>query len=190
MFFISVHLWCVWFHPLNICYLTFVQTNFNCFFFHSSTSCIYSWLPITRTLANSNQSRFPLDFLLTFTVILPSVTWTSRWLEVIFFPSAHFYTILPSIIRTMLIGAWKVGKKTVHWSPKHWIYFKTTKPILCLYFLSLQFKYSVHPIFCCLIAFPPHPFAYFLTSGYLLQTPDNSNFFQFPFKVRVIGSRL
>ena len=118
MFFISLHLWCVWFHPLNICYLTFVQTNFNCFFFHSSTSCIYSWLPITRTLANSNQSRFPLDFLLTFTVILPSVTWTSRWLEVIFFPSAHFYTILPSIIRTMLIGAWKVGKKTVHWSPK------------------------------------------------------------------------
>ena len=107
-----------------------------------------------------------------------------------FFPSAHFYTILPSIIRTMLIGAWKVGKKTVHWSPKHWIYFKTTKPILCLYFLSLQFKYNVHPIFCCLIAFPPHPFAYFLTSGYLLQTPDNSNFFQFPFKVRVIGSRL
>ena len=58
-------------------------------------------------------------------------------------------------------------------------------------FLSLQFKFSVHPcILCCLIAFPPHPFAYFLTSGYLLQTPDNSNFSQFPLKVRVIGSRL
>ena len=84
----------------------------------------------------------------------------------------------------------KSREKTVHWSPKHWIYFKITKSILCLYFLSLQFKFSVHPIYCCLIAFPPHPFAYFLTSGYLLQTPDNSNFFQFPFKVRVIGSRL
>ena len=35
-----------------------------------------TWLPITGTLANSNQSRFPLDFLLTFTVILPPVTRT------------------------------------------------------------------------------------------------------------------
>ena len=33
----------------------------------------YSRLPITRTLANSNQNRFPLDFRLTFTVNLPSV---------------------------------------------------------------------------------------------------------------------
>ena len=59
-------------------------------------------------------------------------------------------------------------------------------------FLSLQFKFRVHPciVLCCLIAFLPHPFAYFLTSGYLLQTPDNSNFFRFPLKVRVIGSRL
>ena len=29
-----------------------------------------------------------------------------------------------------------------------------------------------------------------LTSGYFLQAPDNSNFFRFPLKVRVIGSRL
>ena len=41
-------------------------------------SITYSWLPITRTRANSNQSWFPLDFLLIFTVILPSVTRTSR----------------------------------------------------------------------------------------------------------------
>ena len=45
-------------------------------------------------------------------------------------------------------------------------------------FLLLQFKFSVHSrTLCCLIAFPSHPFAYFLTSGYLLQTPDNLNFF-------------
>ena len=37
---------------------------------------LYSRLPITRTLANSNQNRFPLDFRHTFTVILPSVTRT------------------------------------------------------------------------------------------------------------------
>ena len=55
-------------------------------------------------------------------------------------------------------------------------------------FWSLQFKYSVHPcVLCCL---PPHPFAYFLTSGFFLQTLANSNFFRFPLKVRVIGSRL
>ena len=48
-------------------------------------------------------------------------------------------------------------------------------------FLSLWFKFSVHPcILCFLTEFPPHPFAYFLTSGYLLQTPKNSKFFQFP----------
>ena len=93
-------------------------------------------------------------------------------------------------------------------------------------FLSLQFKFSVHPcILCCLIAFPPHPFAYFLTSwrfdcqplfgkmsphSYrtrktaeiepillvicfklpITRTPENSNFFRFPLKVRVIGSQL
>ena len=57
--------------------------------------------------------------------------------------------------------------------------------------LPLQFKFSVHLcILCCLIAFPPHPFAYFPTSGYLLQTPDSSNFFQFPLKVGVIRSQL
>ena len=57
--------------------------------------------------------------------------------------------------------------------------------------MSLQFKFSVHfCILCYLIAFPSYPFAYFLTSGYLHQTPDNSNFFRFPLKVRVIGSRL
>ena len=31
---------------------------------------------------------------------------------------------------------------------------------------------------------------FFLNSGYILRAPDNSNFFQFPLKVRVIGSRL
>ena len=40
------------------------------------------------------------------------------------------------------------------------------------------------------MAFVAHPFAYFLIFGYLLQTPDNSNFLRFPLKVRVIVSRL
>ena len=31
---------------------------------------------------------------------------------------------------------------------------------------------------------------HFLTPGYFLRAPDNSNCFRFPLKVRVIGSRL
>ena len=68
----------------------------------------------------------------------------------------------------MFISEWQVGKKTV--CPKHWI---QPSQFFVFNFLSLRFKFSVHPcILCCLIAFPPHPFAYFLTSGYLL--PSNS----------------
>ena len=87
---------------------------------------IYSWLPITRTLTNSNQNRFPLDFRHTFTVILPSVTWTLDNSKLLLtrrnfcFPSDHFYIILPSITRTMFWALKKSGKKSVL-PPKHWI---------------------------------------------------------------------
>ena len=42
----------------------------------STAHLYYSRIPITRTLANPNQHRFPVDFVHTFTVILPSVTRT------------------------------------------------------------------------------------------------------------------
>ena len=71
----------------------------------------YSRLSITRTLANSdlacansNQSWFLLDFLLTFAVILPSITWTLDNSNLpltrsdFCFPSDHIYIILPSIL--------------------------------------------------------------------------------------------
>ena len=145
---------------------------------------IYSWLPITRTRANSNQSRFPLDFFLKFTVILPSftvepsITRTSGQLEVIFVSlqniSTQFYP------RQLEPCEWQVGKKTVYWSPKHW---RQSIQFFLFNFLSLQFKFIVHPcILCCLIAFrlPIHLFISLRTSGYLLQTPDNSNFLDFP----------
>ena len=52
------------------------------------------------------------------------------------------------------MASWK--KKTMYWSPKHWIHFKTIMSVLCLsFFLSLQFKFSVHHYIviklCCLI---------------------------------------
>ena len=83
----------------------------------------------------------------------------------------------------------------MYWSPKHRIYFKTTKSILCLYFFVTPVQIQCPSLYTLLLNCippppPPHPFAYFPTSGYLLQTPVKSNLFQFPFKVRVIGSRL
>ena len=76
--------------------------------------------------ANSNQNRFPLDFHHTFTVILPSLTWTLdnsklplTWSNFCF-PSDHFHIILPSITRTMFWALKKSGKKSVL-PPKHWI---------------------------------------------------------------------
>ena len=56
----------------------------------------YSRLPITRTLANSNQNRFSPDFRHTFTVILLSITRTLDNSSVLLtrsnfrFPSGHF----------------------------------------------------------------------------------------------------
>ena len=78
-------------------------------------SYYYSWLPITRThyvsklepRANSNQSWFLLDFLHTFTSILPSVTQTLHNSNLLLtrsnfcLHSDHFYKILAPITWTM-----------------------------------------------------------------------------------------
>lgn len=75
---------------------------------------IYNWLPLTKTLANSNQNRSLLDFRHTFTVNLPSVArtsinWTSRPLEAIFVSlQVIFHIILPSIARSMSFNTWQV----------------------------------------------------------------------------------
>ena len=68
----------------------------------SVSTARYSRLPITRTFANSNyQTRFPLDFLYTFTIILPSIgNSNARYLKppansnIFCFPSGIFYIIL------------------------------------------------------------------------------------------------
>ena len=165
-----------------------------------TTSAKYSWLPITWTCPNSNQSRFPLDFLLTFTVILPLITQTLDNSNLpltrsnFCFPSAHFNTILPVQCNNSnhVISTWQVGKKKRVLKIRN-IEFISKQPskFFVFTFLSLQFKFSVlTSILCCLIAFPSHPIAYFLASSCLLQTPDDSNFFRFPLKAWVIGSRL
>ena len=53
-----------------------------------------------------------------------------------------------------------------------------------LFFFSFLFL-------CMILAFPPHPFAYFLSSGYLLRAPDNDpitrTFFGFPRRFELSG---
>ena len=146
---------------------------------------------ITNIL-NPNQSRFPLDFPLTFTIILPSVTRTVNNSKIpltrskICFPSAHFYTVNFTLDNSNhAISAWQVRRKKPCTEVRD-IRFISKQPskFFVFTFLSLEFKFSVHScIHCSLTAVASHRFAYFLTSGYLHRTPDNSNFFlDFPWR--------
>ena len=77
-----------------------------------------------------------------------------------------------------VVSSWQVGKESC--TEVRNIEFISRQPskFFVFTFCSLQFKFSVHScILCYLIVFPSHPFAYLLTSGYLLQTPHNFNFF-------------
>ena len=124
----------------------------------------------TQTIANSNLTLTgtKVDFPNTWNVSLPCVTCTLNNLylpltrSIFCFPSDHFYITLPSITQITFNYAPDNSKtKTVHLSPKHLIYFKTTVSIVCLYFyVTPEFKFSFHLCIliklCCLIAFSPH----------------------------------
>ena len=105
--------------------------------------------------ANSNKSRFPLEFLLIFTVILPSVTRTLDNSNLPLtrsnscFPSAHFYTILPSITRTMLYARVKSRNKPCTEVRNIDFISKQPSEFFVFTFLSLQFKFSVHSRILC-----------------------------------------
>ena len=65
----------------------------------------------------------------------------------------------PAITRTKLKARDKSGTKTVYWSPKHWIYFKTTASILCPYFFVLRLQIQcpfLHTLFVNCIQIPIH----------------------------------
>ena len=102
-----------------------------------------------------------MDFPHTFVVILPSVTWTPNNSNLqltrsnFSFPSDHFYTIVPSITRTMFLAGDKWRKK-VSCIPKH---ISKRSCILCLYLFWQANSKTMFNHF------------------YLLRTPDNSNFF-------------
>ena len=104
---------------------------------------IYSRILITRTLANpepranSNQHQFPVDFVHTVTVILPSATQTLDNSNLpltqtnFHIPSFHFCIILRSITRTTFFRTWQAKKySTVDqklnllWSNRSWVFFQ------------------------------------------------------------------
>ena len=123
----------------------------------SPTSANQSIIQLTPD--TSNQSRFPMDFLYTFTVILP---FDNSNLPLtrgdICFPSDDFYIILPcSKVRNIEFIS------------------KQPRQFFCLYFFvtpveiqcsSLHINQALHSLLIHL-----------LISGYLLRNPDNSNFF-------------
>ena len=88
---------------------------------------MYSWLPITQTLANSNQNRIPLDFRHKFTVILPLVTRTLNNSKPLANSKSFMFPLRSLIYNFTLdssnhvLSPSKVGKKTLYWHPKHWI---------------------------------------------------------------------
>ena len=54
-------------------------------------------------------------------------------------------------------------------------------PLISVY--SKYYPYLLLPLNNMIVAFLPHPFAYYFIPGYLLRTPDYSNFFRFPFRM-------
>jgi len=135
-------------------------------------------LALTRTKVD-----FPwISFMPAFTVILPLVTRTLDDSNLpltrsnFCFTSDYFYTNLPSMTRTMF---WARAKSEKKW----WTTVQKSEALnlfqnFVVTFVQIQ---SVHPCeVCMMVAFPLHLFAYLLSSGYLLRTPNNSNFVRFP----------
>ena len=142
----------------------------------------HSWLETSLTSTK-------VDFLYTFTVVLPSVTWTLDNSDLpltrsnfCFLLRSFLYNFTFNNLNMFLVSV-KLEKKPLYLRWKHWIYFKTTMSILCLefifffvtpvkiqcpalyikqaLFLNSFFKILVFS-FCC--AFPPHPLVYLLIS--------------------------
>ena len=136
--------------------------------------------------ANSNQSRFSMYFLHTFTVILSSVSQTLYNSNIALtrsnfcFPSDHFYTIF---LRSKRVIS---RKKTCTEVRDNEFISKQPSQFFVFTFLSLQCKFSVHPcILCCLIEFPSHHLLFpFLPVTFfklpIIRTLETPTFFRFP----------
>ena len=98
----------------------------------------------------------------------------------------YYFTLLNS---NHVISAWQVGKKTEYWSPKHWIYFKTTESILCLYFFVAPGQIQCPFLYTLLLNCFPFPsiclFPYFRL--FASRLPITRTFFNFPWRFKLSG---
>ena len=155
-------------NPSGFCF--FVQIRGFCYLnLTRLTKFKHSRLLITRTHANSNQNRFPLDFFHAYTVIfLPSITRTSHS-KLFFLPFRWpLHISLPSIL-----SAWQVDQKRKKvCTVVRNIEFNISKQlcILCLHFLVSSIRLQciaamyilIEVLFsqfqvCMILVFFPHP---------------------------------
>ena len=103
-------------------------------------------------------------------------------------------TILPSITRTMFkrLTSRKKQRTAVQNITEN--LFQNNNVFFVLTFSSVQLKYNVLALcceLCIILALLLHPISFnMFLINYLLRTPDSSNCFRFPLKVRVIGSQM
>ena len=140
-------------------------------------------------------TRTKVDFPNTLNVILPSVTRTldNLYLPLIrslfFFPFRSFLYNLTLNNSNNILSTWQF--ENINSVQNNELISKQPCQFFAFIFLSLQFKFSVHLCIliklCCLIAFPPYPFDYFIIFSYLPWTPNNPNFFDFPRRFKLSG---
>ena len=87
---------------------------------------------------------------------------------------------------------WQVRKKTMHWSLRHWIYFKATTSILCLYVFvtPVQIQCPFHPfLYTLLLNCIPSPSIciFFLFPVICLKFLITRTFFDFPSRFKLSG---
>ena len=89
-----------------------------------------------------------------------------------------------------VISAWQVRKKTMYWSPRHWIYFKATASILCLYFfvtpVQIQCPFLYTLLYNCILSPPICLFFLFPVICFKLN-PIIWTFFDFPRRFKLSG---
>ena len=177
-------------------HLNYYKLHYN--FCHS-----YSWLPIIRTLANSNLALtrtkvdFPPDFLVTFTVILPSVTRTLVYCNLpltrssFCFPSDHFYTILPSITRTMLKH---VTSRVLKSETLNLFQNNRVNSSICPYYFVPPIQIQCPSLYTLLLNCIPSPsiclfpyFRLFASNSQSLEHQIIRTFFDFPWRFELSG---
>ena len=182
--------------PSGFCF--FVQIKGFCYLnLTRLTKFKHSRLPITRTLVNSNRTRFPLNFFHTYTVILPSVT---RALDNSNLPLTRSFFFLPfkwplhnfTLDLKRLTSLSKKGKSCALQSEILNLIFYNNCVFFVFTFWSVQFDYSWTSVFVipsvhdtCILS--PFHFLVFSFSVTCFELPITPPFLDFPSSFELPG---